>query len=100
MLHSTLLVDEYHPDVRVVQHEKADAITIMSLPDYLAEQYDCARIARNEVQYRRPAEKQYGNYYAVGIRFKLEGRDAAVLYLLWSQVEGEWKITSYSILRP
>jgi hypothetical protein len=93
-------VDVVHPDVRIVEHEAQDSITLMSLPDHLAEQYDCSRIVNKTVDYRRPEEKVYGNYYVTAIRFKLSGEEPAVLYLIWSQLEDSWRITSYSIIRP
>jgi hypothetical protein len=93
-------VEVVHPDIRIVEHAHQNAYTIMSSPDYLAEQYDCRRIVGNTVDYSRPAEKVYGNYYGTAIRFKLAGEDPAVLYLIWSRVDGSWKITSYSVLRP
>jgi hypothetical protein len=93
-------VDVAHPRVRLVGHDFENSYTIMSLPDDLAEQYNCTKMANNEVTFQRPAESVYGNYFASAIRFRLEGEEPAVLYLIWNRVNDNWKITSYAILRP
>ena len=93
-------VEIVHPDLRLVDHPRRDHFTLISLPNSIAENYDCERIQRGELNFTEPAQETYGEYYATAIRFNLVGEDPAVLYLLWSREAGQWKITSYSILRP
>lgn len=91
-----------HPDVKLVKHSDRKAFVITSIPDYMASAAACTnRKAGEESNLTAPRAATYkGNYYATGMQLAGEGADAAVLWAVWSKVDGQWKIVSYAVITP
>jgi hypothetical protein len=88
----TEAIDELLPwekTVRVLSHPFERDFTVGEMTNEHAEEYVCGQIPD------RPAGTgdQYGTYWGVIFRFKIEG--AGALGLLWTREEGNWRIISY-----
>jgi len=92
-------VEFVHPDIRAIDHPKADRYSLAGLPDHMGEAYGC-KVSLNETTWEEPRNKRYSTYYAAAIQFNLVGEDPAILYLLWSKVDNTWKITSFMTIIP
>jgi hypothetical protein len=92
-------VEFTHPDIRDIDHPKSARYSLAGLPDHMGEAYGC-EVPLEETTWEEPINKRYGTYYAAAIQFNLIGEDPAALYLLWSKIEGAWKITSFMSLVP
>lgn len=89
----------FHPAVRIMNHRDASTFTLTSLPNQLGDLAECsARASGGKVP--ETVALEYGNALGTNVRFKTLGGDAAILRLLWRQVDGAWKITSYSVETP
>ena len=80
-------------------HPAADAYTLVSLPNAIAELADCATRARDEPI---PADVplDYGETYGANFRFRTQSGEAPVFRTLWVKENGEWKIVSYDVEDP
>jgi hypothetical protein len=90
-------VEFSHPDIRVMDHPKANMISLGGLPDHMASAYSCDK-PLTEITWQQHANKIYGNYFAAAIKFNLIGQDSAVVYLLGTRVSGAWKIVAFYTL--
>jgi hypothetical protein len=91
--------DPFHPAVRIMNHRDANTFTLTSLPNQLGDLAECeARARGGKAPDAVPPE--YGNAFGTNVRFKTLSGDAPVLRLLWRQVNGAWKITSYAVEAP
>jgi hypothetical protein len=71
------------------------------VPDFVGEASTCAGRKRGEhLEFKPSLNNVYGNYYALGYRFKNAGDDAAVLWTVWKKQGGEWRIVSYAVITP
>jgi hypothetical protein len=88
-----------HPSTRVMDHPFARVFSLSSPPNALADAAECgARAAGTAMPDPLPLE--YGNGYGMTVRFKTQGGDAPVLRVLWRQLNGAWRITSYGVELP
>ena len=88
-------------DLRIVHHSREKAFVIVSVPDYMGEGADCSRrVPGEELAFRDPQNKVYGNYYAIGFRLTVSPEQAGVLWTVWHKEGTEWKIVSYLVLTP
>ncbi len=72
---------------RIREHPWSGDFTLGEMTDAHASIYLCGREVTGD------EAETYGNYYGVLFRFKLEG--SAVLGLLWSKENGNWRLVSY-----
>jgi hypothetical protein len=86
-----------HPDLRIIEHARADKISVAGLPDHMGVAYSCDK-PLTEITWTPNANKIYGNYFAAALRLNLTGEDSAALYLLWAKVAGIWKIVAFYTL--
>ena len=92
-------VEPIHPAVRILDHRYANAFTLTSLPDAIAEAVSCAARASGD----RPigdAAPQYGRGFGLNVRFRTQSGETPVLRLLWSREAGNWRITGYDVESP
>jgi hypothetical protein len=91
-----------HEDIKLVKHENSKAFALASIPAYMASALDCSsRKAGEPVRFNASAEgKTYGKYYAMGLRLAKAGQDSGVLWAVWAQEGGGWKVVSYTVLTP
>jgi hypothetical protein len=92
-----------HADLKLVKHTNSRAFALVSIPDYMARALDCkSRTLGEPVSFNPPAgEKNWGRYYAVGLRLAKTGVDSGVLWTVWAQEGGEdWKMIAYTVLEP
>jgi len=88
-----------HPLTRVMDHQYARVFSLSSPPNALADAAECA--ARNAgATIPDPLPLEYGNGYAMTVRFMTQGGDAPVLRLLWRKQGTDWRITSYGVELP
>ena len=91
--------DPFHPAVRVMNHRDAATFTLTSIPNQLGDLAECeARARGDKVPDAIPAE--YGEAFGLNVRFRTLSGDAPLLRLLWRNVDGAWRITSYMVEAP
>jgi len=84
-----------------VKHDGAAAYAIVALPDEMAAAIDCSALKRGETpKVARPGTPTYGRFYAVSLRLKRAGPEAAVLWTVWARQGEDWKIVSYVVIAP
>lgn len=92
-----------HDDLQLVPHAGEDAYTVVAVPDYLAESFQCTKESTSH-PYKAATEsaqqKTYGNYYATLFALRTPGDHPATLTLLWNKEGGQWKIIAYELLAP
>ena len=91
-----------HPDIKIVKHAGDKTFALVSIPEYMGAALDCAVQAQVQPADSKPetGAKNYGKYYALGFRLKKTGEDSGVLWAVWTQEDGAWKISSYTVLTP
>jgi hypothetical protein len=91
-----------HEDIKLVKHGNSKAFALASIPDYMGSALDCSSRAVGEpVGFKASAAgKTYGKYYAMGLRLVKAGEDSGVLWAVWAQEDGGWKVVSYTVLTP
>ncbi len=91
-----------HADIKLVKHKNSRAFALVSIPDYMAGALDCKNRTPGEpVRFNAPeGEKSWGKYYAMGLRLAKEGEDSGVLWAVWAQEGGAWKVVAYTVLTP
>jgi hypothetical protein len=93
-------IEPVNPDVLVVRHANDGAYALVSLPDYVGDSLRCTYRLGGERMLPRPQRPTYGKYYATEVMLELIAGDPAVLALIWSLREQEWKIVAYDIISP
>ena len=89
-----------HEDIKLVKHGESKAFALVSIPDYMANALDCGVRRRGEPVKYNARQKTYGKYYAIGLRLAKAGEDSGVLWAIWAQESGAWKVVSYTVLNP
>ena len=91
----------HHQALKLVKHAEDAAFVVASIPESMGAAADCGR--------RRPGEEPdfsaatptgYGRYYATGFNFSNGNMDPATLWTVWRNVNGSWKVVSYTLLSP
>src|SRR5262245_20788709 len=85
-----------HPEIRVMNHRFARIFSLTSVPNALADVYECAARASGAVL-PDSWPPEYGAGSGMTVRFKTRSGDTPVLRLLWRKENGAWRITSYGI---
>ncbi len=90
-----------HPDMKLVKHRDEKAFVIASIPEYMGEAAKCdRRDADGDPIFSPAAATGYGKYYASGFSVN-EGKNApAVLWIVWTRVNGSWKALAYLVRTP
>jgi hypothetical protein len=94
-------VEPHHPDLQLVSHDGAATYSIVAVPDSMGTALDCARLKPGEPpRFDREGPQTYGRFYAVSLRLKRAGEEAAVLWLIWAKQAQGWKVVSYLPVTP
>lgn len=88
-----------HPSVRLLQHARAEAFALMSVPDAFATYGDCAFRASGQPV---PADFPlvYGATFGMNFRLRLSGGEGPVLRMVWTRDAGRWRIVAYDLETP
>lgn len=93
-------VEPEHDDLKIVAHSRADAYTVVALPDYLATLFTCkkkaARLEQAAMADSQP--ENCGKYFATLFALRTPGDNPASLAFVWSKEDGQWMIISYSLM--
>lgn len=93
--------EPHHPDLKLVRHDEAAAYSIVAVPDSMGTAADCAQLKPGETPRLNPGgQPTYGRFYAVSLRIKRAGDEAAALWMVWTRQGQEWKIVSYLVITP
>jgi hypothetical protein len=85
----------------MVDHNRAEAYALASVPHHIGEAVDCdARLEGSEFPEEEIDDPEHGRFYASGFRLQEKFGNPAVLYLLWEERGGDWKVVAYDILTP
>ncbi len=88
-----------HPTVRVMDHPYSRTFALTSVPDAIAQAFDCAARARGE-RFSGEIPHEYGKGFGLNVHFKTRGGDAPVLRALWLKENDLWRIAAYDIEVP
>ena len=93
--------EPHHPDLKLVKHDEAAAYSTVAVPDSMATAADCAQLKPGETPRFNPgSQPTYGRFYAVSLRIKRAGDEAAAFWMVWTRQGQEWKIVSYLVIAP
>jgi hypothetical protein len=96
-----IAVEPHHPNLKLVKHDEAGAYSIVAVPDSMGNAVDCAQLKPGEKpRFDGEGPRTYGRFYAVSLRFKRAGAEAAVLWTVWARQGQEWKVVSYLVITP
>lgn len=91
--------EPFHSAIRVMDHPFASVFSLSSIPNALADGAECeARASGRTIP--DPLPPDYGEGFAMTVRFKTRGGDTPVLRVLWRKENGAWRITSYDVEMP
>jgi hypothetical protein len=92
-------IDPVNPEVRIVTQPDEAEYTVLSIPDYLGASYGCGYRAKGGEILPRPDNPSYGNYFVQAYRSRTFDGEPVVLFLLWTQRSGEWKIVAFQLVQ-
>jgi hypothetical protein len=96
-----IAAEPHHPDLKLVRHDAAATYSIVAVPDSMATAADCARLKPGEPpRFDREGPPTYGRFYAVSLRIKRAGEEAAVLWMVWAKQGQDWRVVSYLAATP
>ena len=96
-----IAVEPHHPDLKLVRHDAAATYSIVAVPDSMGTPVDCAQLKPGEPpRFDRAGPPTYGRFYAVSLRIKRAGEEAAVLWMVWAKQGQDWKVVSYLPVTP
>jgi hypothetical protein len=96
-----IAAEPHHPDLKLVRHDDAATYSIVAVPDSVASAIDCAQLKPGETpRFDREGPRTYGQFYAVSLRLRRGGEEAAVLWMVWAREGVDWKIVSYLPITP
>jgi hypothetical protein len=71
------------------------------VPDSVASAVDCAQLKPGETpRLDREGPRTYGQFYAISLRLRRGGDEAAVLWMVWARQGVDWKVASYLPITP
>jgi hypothetical protein len=92
-------VEPIHSSIRVMDHPHSREFSLASLPNAIGDAVECDARARGAVL-PDPLPLDYGEAFAMLLRFRTQGGDAPVLRLLWRKEAGAWRVTAYQVEMP
>ena len=93
-------IEPVNPEVRIVTQPDEAEYTVLSIPDYLGASYGCGYRLKGGEILPRPENPSYGNYYVQAYSSRTFAGEPVVLFLLWAQRSGEWKILAFHLVQP
>jgi hypothetical protein len=91
----------HHPALKLVKHGEDAAFVVASIPEAMGVAADCQRRRPDgDPDFTAAAATGYGHYYAAGFSVSNGNLDPATLWTVWRNVNGSWKIVSYTLLTP
>ena len=94
-----LAAQPHHPDMKLVKHRDDKAFVIASIPEYMGEAAKCDRRDVDGDPIFNPAPATgYGKYYASGFSLNEGENSPAVLWIVWTRVNGSWKALAYLLV--
>ena len=93
--------DVHHPAVKLVRHKEDPAFVIAAIPESMAVAAACDRRRPDgDPDFSHADATGYGRYYATGFSIASGSVDPATLWTVWRNMNGAWKIVSYTLLTP
>ncbi len=89
-----------HPAVRIMDHRYARNFSLSSLPNALAEAFDCGARARGTPLPVSDPLPEYGTAFAMTTRVRTRAGQPPVLRTMWVKEGGAWQITAYAVEVP
>ena len=91
----------HHQALKLVKHAEDAAFVIASIPESMGAAADCGRRRPDgDPDFSAATATGYGTYYAAGFNLSNGNVDPATLWTVWSNVNGSWKVVSYTLLSP
>jgi hypothetical protein len=98
---SIIAAQPHHQDMKLVKHGEDEAFVIASLPEYMGVAANCERRKPDgNPNFTSAPATGYGKYYAIGFSLDTGKTYPAVLWIVWSKVNGAWKAVSYLVITP
>ncbi len=95
-------VDLWLPDLREIIHEREDAYSVFSVPDWRGEAARCERRIRRArtAPASEPEAPSYGRFFASGFNIQTVAGETVSLLLGWIRQGEDWRIYTYRVLSP
>ena len=92
-------IEPVHPAVRIMDHPYSRTFALTSIPNAIAQSFDCAVRARGG-RFTGEIPLEYGKAFGMNVRFKTRDGEAPVLRTLWLKENDLWRIAAYDIEVP
>jgi hypothetical protein len=93
--------EPWDPRVRLVEHPRSAAYSLLGLPGWAGQQAECRRmVERGGGPAVEAADKSYGRYFASAFHFTTYAGEPAVLYLGWEKEQDDWRIFAFRVVEP
>ena len=88
--------------MREIIHEREDAYSLFSVPDWRGEAARCERrIGRaGPAATSEPESPSYGRFFASGFRIQTVAGETVSLLLGWTRDGDDWRIYTYRVASP
>ncbi len=87
--------------MKELTHERENAYTIFSIPDWMARDADCqSQLDGKEPTAGDSRSPVYGKFVVSAVTTRTMAGEPATLMLFWSGETGQWKILAYEIEEP
>jgi hypothetical protein len=81
-----------------VVEPQTNAYTLLSLPDALAESFDCTTPPEERTPISTRGDSVTGNYYASLFRLKVVGERPAPFFTVWAKQNNAWRIIAFELI--
>ena len=100
-LDEAIAAQPHHQGIKLVRHADDKAFVIASIPEYMGDAAKCDRRDADGDPIFSPAPAAgYGKYYASGFSLNEGQNHPAILWIVWTKVNGLWKAPAYALLSP
>lgn len=90
--------EPWNPDLHLMPHGNSTAYAVVAVPSHVATAFECTNRTQGLQPLDRPAQAQYGTYYAVLFHLAAGGEHVPTFMLLWARERGGWRVVSYDVL--
>lgn len=83
------------PFIKAIDHRYKQSFTLAVIPDNDYNHFVCVSKTSETTSRSGDRLRTYGKYYVTKFQFKLENGQGGILRLLWTKVDGAWKIEAF-----
>ena len=96
-----IAAEPHHPDLRLVEARRRSDVFSCRRARLHGDRCRLRTVeARRTTEIRSRGPPTYGRFYAMSLRIKRAGEEAAVLWMVWARQGRDWKVVSYLAVTP